>query len=133
MTPELFWMTLTLFMTVVMSIPYILNRQMVRGLLGAIANHEPETGADQALWARRAMAAHRNAVENLVIFAPSVLALLFLHVSTPATRIAAIVYFFARAAHYVIYLAGVPVARTVAFLVGMAAQITILLTILGLF
>jgi len=131
MTTELHWMIWTLLMTVMMSLPYVINRLMVRGPIKAMANHEPETGSDQALWARRAMSAHRNAVENLVVFAPSILALGALHVSTPATRMAAITYFFARAAHYLVYVAGVPFARTITFLAALAAQLVIVVALIA--
>jgi uncharacterized MAPEG superfamily protein len=54
-------------------VPYILDRVMVRGVMGAMANPSP-SDKPQAAWAQRMMAAHTNAVENLVIFAPLVLA-----------------------------------------------------------
>ena len=43
----------------------------------------------------------------------------------------AAVYFFARLADYLVYLAGIPVARTLAFAVGWLAQVILALTILG--
>ncbi|NEQ52223.1 MAG: MAPEG family protein [Leptolyngbya sp. SIO3F4] len=75
--------------------------------------------------------AHSNAVENLVIFAPLALALAIAGISTPATIAACQLYFFARLAHYVIYTLGVPFARTVAFLVGVVAQIILAVALLG--
>ena len=38
MTRELFWLTLTVILTGLLWIPYILNRCQVRGLGGAMAN-----------------------------------------------------------------------------------------------
>ena len=38
MSRELMWLTLTVILTGVMWIPYILDRIMVRGLMGAMAN-----------------------------------------------------------------------------------------------
>jgi uncharacterized MAPEG superfamily protein len=43
---------------------------------------------------------------------------------------AVVFYFFARLIHYFVYLAGVPVVRTLAFTVGWVAQIVILASIL---
>ncbi|MGB9410789.1 MAG: MAPEG family protein, partial [Pseudolabrys sp.] len=38
MTKELLWLTLTIILTGLMWVPYILDRIMVRGLMGAMAN-----------------------------------------------------------------------------------------------
>ena len=38
MTPELFWLTLTVILTGLLWVPYILNRMTVRGLFGTMAN-----------------------------------------------------------------------------------------------
>ena len=38
MTKELLWLTLTAILTGVLWVPYILDRIMVRGLMGAMAN-----------------------------------------------------------------------------------------------
>ena len=76
------------------------------------------------------MAAHRNAVENLVIFAPAVLAVLTMNISTLATQWAAAAYFFARLVHFVVYSLGTPVVRTLAFAVGWLAQIVLIASVL---
>ncbi|HEX2654295.1 MAG TPA: MAPEG family protein [Xanthobacteraceae bacterium] len=131
MTAELYWMTLTVLMTALFWVPCILDRAVTRGLIGAVWGTTPETGEKQSLWAQRAIKAHANAVENLAIFVPAVLTLNILHISTPATRMAASVYFFARLAHFVLYSAGIPFGRTSAFTVGWIAQIALLATILG--
>lgn len=64
--------------------PYILDRIMVRGLMAAMANPSP-TDKAQSPWARRLMAAHVNAVENLVIFASLVLTARALSITTTVT------------------------------------------------
>ena len=74
MTRELFWLTLTVILTGLLWIPYILNRCQVRGLSGAMANPS-RNDKPHAEWATRMMFAHDNAVENLIIFAPLVLIL----------------------------------------------------------
>jgi hypothetical protein len=38
LTPELFWLTLTVILTGLLWVPYILNRCQVRGMGGAMAN-----------------------------------------------------------------------------------------------
>ena len=76
MTREIFWLTLTVILTGLMWIPYVLNRCQVRGLTGAMANPS-RNDKPHAEWANRLMFAHDNAVENLIIFAPLVLILDF--------------------------------------------------------
>ncbi len=131
MTTEMYWLTLTVLMTALFWLPYILDRLAVRGIWPALSDTNPEGGGPHSLWAQRAIRAHQNAVENLAIFVPAVLILHALNISTQTTRMAAIVYFAARLIHFLVYTAGVPVVRTLAFAVGWAAQVAIILTILG--
>ncbi len=121
MNRELFWLTLTVILTGVMWVPYILNRVQVRGLTGAMANPS-RNDKPQSEWANRLMFAHDNAVENLIIFAPLVLILNALDYSTSGTVLACAVYFWSRLAHAIIYALGVPVLRTLAFVVAVCAQ-----------
>ncbi len=130
MSRELMWLTLTVILTGVMWIPYILDRVMVRGLMGAMANPSRHD-KPQSAWAQRLYFAHTNAVENLVIFAPLVLILDAMGHSTMSTAIACAVYFWARLAHAIIYTLGVPVLRTLAFTVGFLAQVALVLAVFG--
>jgi uncharacterized MAPEG superfamily protein len=109
-------------------VPYILNRCQVRGLGGAMANPS-RNNKPHAEWATRLMFAHDNAVENLIIFAPLVLILAQMDYSTKWTVYACAVYFWARVAHLIVYTAGLPVFRTLAFLVGFGAQAVLALAI----
>jgi uncharacterized MAPEG superfamily protein len=128
MTPELFWLSLTVILTGLLWVPYILNRLLVRGLFGAMANPTRDA-KPHAPWATRLMFAHDNAVENLVIFAPLVLILAQLDYSTKWTVYACAVYFWARVAHLIVYTLGLPVFRTLAFTVGFLAQVVLALAI----
>lgn len=129
MTRELFWLTLTVILTAIMWLPYTLNRIMVRGVGGAMANPS-RNDKPQAEWANRMMFAHDNAVENLIIFAPLVIILNLADVSTPATVMACMVYFWSRIAHLVVYTLGLPILRTVAFMIGFVAQAVLAVAIL---
>ena len=131
LTPELFWLTLTVILTGLLWVPYILNRSMVRGLGGAMANPKPGD-KPHAPWATRLMFAHDNAVENLVIFAPLVLILAQIDYSTKWTVWACAIYFWARVAHLIVYTLGLPVFRTLAFAVGVFAQVVLALAIFRL-
>ena len=130
MTRELFWLALTVILTGLLWIPYVLNRVQVRSLTGAMAN--PSRG-DKPLapWATRLMFAHDNAVENLIIFAPLVLILNAIDYSSRWTVLACAVYFWARVAHTIVYTMGLPVFRTLAFTVGFIAQAVLVLAIFG--
>jgi len=131
MSKELFWLTLTTAMTGLFWVPYILDRIMVRGLMGAMANPSP-SAPSQSRWAERQMCAHANAVENLIVFAPLVLTANALGISTSATATACAVYFWARLAHYLVFTFGIPLLRTLSFAVGFAAQAVLALTIFKL-
>ena len=87
MSFELKWLVYTVVLTAVLWLPYVLNRIIVQGLIPAMGYPNANTPPHSA-WAERAMKAHSNAVENLVLFAPLVLALHVLGISTEATRTA---------------------------------------------
>ena len=130
MTKELLWLTLTAILTGVLWVPYILDRIMVRGLMGAMANPS-RRDKPQSPWAERLYFAHTNAVDNLVVFAPLVLVLDALGHSSTSTVVACAVYFWARLAHAIVYALGIPVARTLAFAVGFGAQVVLALAVFG--
>jgi uncharacterized MAPEG superfamily protein len=130
MTREILWLTLTAILTGLLWVPYILDRIMVRGLMGAMANPS-RNDKPQSAWAQRLYFAHTNAVENLVVFAVLVLVLDTMGITTAATATACAVYFWARLAHVIVYTLGVPVLRTLAFAVGFAAQVVLALAIFG--
>ena len=128
LTPELFWLTLTVILTGLLWVPYILNRSKIRGLGGAMAN--PAPGAKpHSPWATRLMFAHDNAVENLAVFAPLILILNAIDYSSKWTVYASAVYFWARLTHIIVYTLGIPVFRTLAFTVGFLAQAVLALAI----
>ncbi len=130
MSRELMWLTFTVILTGVLWIPYILDRMMVRGIWGTLANPSRDD-KPQSPWAHRLYFAHTNAVDNLVIFAPLVLILDNIGYTSGGTVIACAVYFWARLVHAVAYGLGVPVVRTLAFLVGFGAQAALVLAVFG--
>src|SRR5579862_5537372 len=130
MTKELMWLTLVVILTGLLWIPYILDRIIVRGVMGAMANPSRKD-KPQSAWAQRLYFAHTNAVENLVVFATLVLILDSMGHSTESTVIACALYFWARLAHVIVYAMGVPVLRTLAFAVGFVSQVALVLAIFG--
>lgn len=129
MTEELMWLTWVTAFTAVMWIPYILNMIAVRGLRDAVGY--PEHPAPLASWASKMKAAHANAVENLVVFAALVLVAHVAGVSNDATVLACAVYFWARLIHFLAYSLAIPWVRTLAFVAGFAAQLTLVAQLVG--
>jgi uncharacterized MAPEG superfamily protein len=131
MSKELFWLVLTVAMTGLFWVPYILDRIMVRGLMPTMANPSPND-KPQSAWAQRMIAAHTNAVENLVVFAPLVLVTQALGIMTAVTAFACALYFWSRLVHVVVFTLGIPVLRTLAFVGGFVAQAILVLAIFKL-
>ena len=129
MSNELFWLLLTILVTALFWVPYIINRILEHGLIAALRNPNRDS-RPKSQWASRMMYAHENAVENLIIFAPLVLMVEYLQLNNQLTAIACAVYFFIRIAHYFIYSFGVPYLRTIAFFVGFLVQMFMGLTLI---
>jgi len=130
MSKELMWLTYTVILTGVLWIPYILDRAVVRGLMGSMANPSPVL-KPQSPWAQRLQAAHYNTVENLVVFATLVLILHAINHSTESTVLSCAIFFWARLAYVIIYAFGIPGLRTLAFVAGFVAQVMLALAIFG--
>lgn len=128
---DLQWLAAIILLTVLGAFPYVLQRIFGIGLWRTLGNPGADDDAEMPPWAQRARSAHANAVENLVAFAPA-LVVAHLHApQAPVLATAAQVYFFARLLHYVVYAAGVPVVRTLAYFVGLGATLVVLSTLLA--
>lgn len=130
MTTEIFWLLMSILLTALLWLPYIINRLIEQGVMRAVLDPDGETASNVG-WANRLMAAHSNAVENLVIFAPLVIILNIMGVSSEQTVFASMLYFFSRLAHVVLFTLRVPVLRIVAFFGGFIAQMIFVFTLLG--
>src|SRR5256885_16474273 len=104
---------------------------MVRGRRGAAANPSP-SDTPQSAWAQRMIAAHTNTVENLVVFAALALAAQALNIHTATTAFACALFFWCRLIYVVVYTAGIPVVRTLAFVGGFVAHAILVLAIFGM-
>lgn len=111
-------------------VPIILNRLREMGIWKALINPEPDV-RPHADWAYRLAHAHRNAVENLVVFAPLAIAVHVMGAGTALTAAACAIFFFARVAHTVIYAFGIPLLRTIAFAAGFFCQVVLAARLLG--
>jgi uncharacterized MAPEG superfamily protein len=130
--PELYWLTLTTLMTALFWVPYIINWMLEQGVVKAVWDPDDyDHSRPRAAWAVRMFQAHQNAVENLVIFAPLVLTLHALGISTDVTVAACAVYFWARAAHFLVFTFAVPLLRVLTFATAFGAQMVLGLVLLG--
>ena len=123
MNADLTYLALVAALTGLIWIPYVLERMMSRGIMDTVGY--PENPKPQSPWAVRMQAAHRNAVENLVVFAALVLVAHAAGISNEVTASAAAVYFWARVVHVLAHTFKVPWIRTLAFVVGFACQFVV--------
>ena len=123
MTMELTMLAWTAGLTAIMWLPYILAHIVNVSVIPALTYSGDSTPLPA--WAARAKKAHYNAVENLAPFAALIVVAHIAGATNESTATAAIVYFWARAAHYFLYALGVPFGRTVPFAVGWAAMVVI--------
>jgi len=113
-------------------LPYILDRIAVRGLMGALANYDPDA-IPQSAWAQRAMRAHTVAVQAFVVFGPLAVLASIRMPDDSYPGVLAMTFFIGIVAHYVIYCFGIPVLRTLAFALASLSSVGLAVHLLGLF
>ena len=123
MTIELEMLAWTSILTTFMWLPYVIARIGKVGLF-QVLNYTSDTIALPD-WAERAKKAHYNSVENLISFAALILIAHSAGLSNQATETAALAYFYLRITHYLVYISGVPFARTLIFAGTWMAQMCI--------
>jgi uncharacterized MAPEG superfamily protein len=129
MKPELVLLGWSVILAIVQALIAVQGSMMQVGLMGLIGNREgfPEIKG----WGGRAMRAHRNMIENLVLFAALVLALAAAGKSNDATVLGAQIFFWARVVYAAVYLAGLPWVRTGAWTVSVVGLLVLLAQLLG--
>ncbi len=124
MTTDLMMLIASAVLTVLLALPYSTGFMLTRGLYVMAGNREdfpPGTG-----WIGRAHRAHLNMVENIVPFAVLVLAAAVAGKADAWTALGAQVFFYSRVAHAVVYIAGVPWLRTLAWIGGVVGMALVL-------
>jgi len=111
-------------------VPYVLDRIMVRGLAGSMANPSPDL-APQSDWAVRAKAAHVVAIQAFSAFAPLAILAMIRIPEDGYPNILAITFFIGIFAHYVIYAIGITVLRTLSFSLAALSTLALGLRVLG--
>jgi len=120
MTTDLTMLAWTAGLTLAFAFPYVLATIQRYGLMDALTYRADGQPLDD--WAARAKKAHYNAIENLAPFAVLVVVAHLTNSANETTAAATVVYFWARFAHYFLYMANVPFGRTVAYIVGWLAM-----------
>ena len=116
MKPELAILIWAVLLTFVQMLVAVMGATLQVGLPALAANREglaPCTG-----WAGRAARAHHNMLENLVLFAALVLVAVAAGRTNSTTLIGAQLFFWARLAYALAYLAGIPWLRTALWVVS---------------
>ena len=111
-------------------VPYLLDRIMVRGLVGAMANPSPDL-APQSDWAVRAKAAHVVAIQAFSAFGPLAILAMIRIPEDGYPNILAMTFFIGIFAHYVIYAIGITVLRTLSFSLAALSTLALGLRVLG--
>jgi uncharacterized MAPEG superfamily protein len=121
----LVWSVALAFVQVVVA---VIGAQLQVGLPTLAGNREkmPEiTG-----WAGRASRAHHNMTANLLLFAILVLVAQVTNRLDATTALGAALFFWARLAYAVIYIAGLPWLRTVAWAVSVVGMLMIFIRVI---
>jgi uncharacterized MAPEG superfamily protein len=124
MKPELTLLAWCVLLAIVQMLIAVQGSMMQVGLKTLVGNREgfPEIKG----WAGRALRAHRNMIENLVLFTAVVLAVVAEGKADGTTLAGAQVFFWGRVAYAAIYLAGIPWLRTAAWTVSVIGLLMVL-------
>ena len=110
MKPELMLLAWSVLLAFVLMLVAVAGHTLQVGLPALAGNREglpPATG-----WAGRAARAHRNMIENLVLFAALILIATLSNRTDSMTLLGAQIFFWARLVYAFVYLAGTPWLRT---------------------
>ena len=110
MKPEMMLLVWAAVLTLVQAVIAVHGALMQVGLPMLAGNREgmPEIRG----WGGRAARAHRNMLENLVLFAVLVLAAVVAGKTNDTTLLGAQIFLYARIAYALVYIAGLPWIRT---------------------
>lgn len=123
MTPDLKYL---LFSTILTFVQVLIAAALANQAVGlaALAGNREGVGEFPGI-AGRAKRAHLNMIENMVLFTALVLIAVVGGKANATTAMGAMIFFWARLAHAIIYLAGLPWLRTVAWAVSVIGMVMI--------
>jgi uncharacterized MAPEG superfamily protein len=123
MSPDLKYLLFSVVLAFVQVLIAAMAAQSQVGLSALAGNRD--SVPDLTGLAGRAKRAHLNMVENLVLFTAHVLIAAAAGKANAATATGAAIFFWARLAHAIIYLIGIPWLRTLAWAVSVIGMIII--------
>lgn len=130
MTTDLWMLVYSALLTIV--IPYAGITRLLTlpgGMTWGLGNRDDSF--EVPAWIERTRRAHANMAENLAPFACLVLVAHVAGKADATTAMGAQIFFVARVAHAGVYIAGIPVLRTLIFAAGLVGEIMILMRILS--
>ena len=128
MKPELTWLLFAVGLTFAQVLVAVVGGQLQVGLAELAANRD-NTAAFKG-WAGRAQRAHRNMLENMVLFVPLVLIAVVAGKTNATTLLGAQIFVLARLVYALVYYAGIPWLRTGVWFVSVVGLAMIALQLL---
>ena len=125
MKPELMLLVWAVVLTLVQAVVAVHGALMQVGLPALAGNREGMP--DIKGWGGRASRAHRNMLENLVLFAVLVLVAVAAGKTNDTTLLGAQIFLWARVAYAAVYIVGLPWIRTGIWAVSVAGLVMIFL------
>ena len=123
MKPELMWLLWAVALTVVQMLVAVSGATLRVGLPMLAGNRENMPALTG--WSRRAERAHHNMLESLVLFAALVLIAVVANKTSSATLLGAQLFFWARLAYALVFIAGIAWLRTLVWLVSVIGLVII--------
>lgn len=128
MSPDLKYLLFSVILTFVQMLVAVTFANFAFGLPTLAGNREGL--GDMPGIGGRAKRAHLNMLENLVLFAALVLIAAVAGKANATTAMGAMIFFWGRIAYAIIYVAGIPWLRTIAWTVSVVGMIMIALQLL---
>lgn len=129
MNPEIKWLLINVLLAALMIIPYVIHRVLKKGLLPAMT-YRTDLPPESA-WAQRAKLGHANAVENLVLLTPIVLAHQALGQDLDLVPYLQF-YTGCRIIHYLSYTCAIPYLRSIVFFPAYILTLVMIVKVLSL-
>lgn len=123
MAPELTWLVWSVALAFVQVLVATSGATLQVGLGTLAANREKQQ--ELTGWVGRMQRAHRNLLENLVLFAALVLVAVVAAKTNATTAMGAQVFFWARLVYAMVYGAGIPWLRTGVWAVSVVGMVMI--------